>query len=378
MEGTVIVIRKHLGLTASLAAFAVIAAACSGGGSSNSAAKTATSAAAVGGMDGLVNAAKAEGTLNVIALPHDWANYAGVLDAFKAKYGLKLNELQPDANSQQEIDAAKNNAGTDKAPDVFDLGVNVALANTALFAPYQTAAFGDIPANLKESTGLWVSDYAGFMSIGCDAKKVAAPAAVKDLLKPEYKGMVALNGNPKTASAGLHGVVMASLANGGSADDIKPGVDFFGQLNDAGNLLPVDPTPTTIASGQTPCVIDWEYNNAALTSSLAGKGIDWKVSVPSDAAPVAAYYLQAINKDAPHPAAARLWEEFLYTPDAQNQWLKGFARPVLLDKMVKDGTVDKDALGKLAQASGTPVVLTQDQVKKASDYVAANWKINLP
>ena len=216
------------------------------------------------------------------------------------------------------------------------------------------------------------------MSIGCDAKKVTPPATVADLLKADFKGKVALNGNPKTSGSGLNGVVMAALANGGSADDIKPGVDFFNELNTAGNLLPVDPTPTTIASGQTPCVIDWEYNNAALVADLASKGIDWKVTIPSDSAPVAAYYQQAINKDAPHPAAARLWEEFLYTPEAQNEWLKGFARPVLLEKMVAAGTVDQAALGALGQASGTPVVLTEAQVKTAADYLAANWSIELP
>lgn len=361
-----------------VAALAILVAACGGGGGSDKA-KTATSAADMGGMEELVKAAEAEGQLNVIALPPEWANYKGVIAAFKAKYpNIKVDEAQPDANSQQEIDAANNQKGTDKAPDVFDLGVNVALANTALFAPYKVASWADIPDNLKEATGLWVSDYAGFMSIGCDAAKVPAPATVADLLKPEYKGAIALNGNPKTAGSALHGVVMASLANGGAADNIAPGVDWFNKLNEAGNLLPVDPTPATIASGETPCVIDWEYNNAALTADLATKGIDWKVTIPSDAPPVAAYYIQAINKDAPHPAAARLWQEFLYTPEAQNEWLKGFARPVLQEAMIRDGTIDKAALAAVAQAEGTPVVLTQDQVKTVTAYIESNWNIDLP
>lgn len=362
----------------SLAALSIIVAACSGGGGSSKAA-TATNLAAMGGMDELVKAAEAEGALNVIAVPPEWANYKGVLEKFKAKYPkITVNEQGLDFNSQQEIDAVNNNKGTDKAPDVLDLAPAIALANTALFAPYQVAAWADIPANLKESTGLWVGDYAGFQSVGCDANKVAPPATVADMLKPEYKGMIALNGNPKTAAAALNGVLMAALANGGSADDISAGVTWFDQLNTAGNLLPVDPTPATIAAGQTPCVIDWEYNNAGLTASLKDKGIDWKVSVPTDAPPVASYYFQAVNKDAPHPAAARLWEEFLYTPEAQNEWLKGFARPILLDAMQKAGTVDAAALGALAQVTQTPVVMTQDQNKKAADYVAANWKINLP
>jgi putative spermidine/putrescine transport system substrate-binding protein len=361
-----------------LTATALIVSACSGG-SGSSKWSTATSATGGGGMEELVKAAEAEGALNVIAVPPEWANYKGVLEKFKAKYPkIKVDEQGTDFNSQEEIDAVNKQKGTDKAPDVLDLAPSVALANTALFAPYQVAAWADIPANLKESTGLWFSDYAGFTSIGCDTKKVPAPATVADLLKPDYKGMIALNGNPKAASAGLHGVVMAALANGGSADDISAGVKFFNDLNAAGNLLPVDPTPATIASGQTPCVIDWEYNNAALTADLKTKGIDWKVSVPSDAAPVASYYYQAINKDAPHPAAARLWEEFLYTPEAQNEWLKGYARPVLQQKMITDGTIDQTALASLAQVAGTPVVLTPAQQKAAGEYVNANWNIDLP
>jgi putative spermidine/putrescine transport system substrate-binding protein len=338
----------------------------------NSSAATAKSAADLGGMDKLIEAAKKEGKLNVIALPPDWANYGEMLKAFTAKYGIEIDSAQPDASSQDEINAANQLKGQDRAPDVFDLGGNVALANTAIFAPYKVAAWADIPANLKDAEGLWVSDYTGYMSIGYDASKVPAPTTVADLLKPEYKGKVALNGDPTQASAGFHGVMMASLGNGGSADDITKGVDFFKQLKAAGNLLPVDPTPATIASGQTPVVIDWDYLNVAQTNALKGK-IDWKVVVPKNAI-VGAYYVQSINKDAPHPAAARLWQEFLYSPEGQNIWLKGFARPVLADTMVKNGTIDKAAFGALPTVEGTPVVLTQDQLKKVQEYLKANWQ----
>src|ERR671933_137375 len=141
------------------------------------------------------------------------------------------------------------------------------------------------------------------MSTGYNAKVVPAPATVADLLKPAYKGKVALNGDPTQAGAAFSGVVMASLGNGGSADDIKPGVDFFGQLKKAGNFLPVDPTPATVESGQTPVVIDWDYLNVAQGAKLKGK-IDWKTAVPANAV-VGSYYVQAVSADAPHPATAR-------------------------------------------------------------------------
>src|SRR5690349_20150569 len=88
----------------------------------------ARSAADFGGMDKLIEAAKAEGELNVIALPPDWANYGTMIKAFGDKYGIKVNSDQPDANSQDEINAATQLKGQTRAPDVFDLGSNVALA----------------------------------------------------------------------------------------------------------------------------------------------------------------------------------------------------------------------------------------------------------
>src|SRR6478672_12629737 len=197
------------------------------------------------------------------------------------------------------------------------------------------------------------------MSIGYDAGKVRAPASVTDLLKPGYNGKFALNGDPTKAGAAFSGVVMASLGNGGSADDVSKGVDFFKKLKAAGNFLPVDPTPATIESGQTPVVIDWDYLNVAQGTKLKGK-VDWKTVVPPNAA-VGGYYVQAINKDAPHPAAARLWEEFLYSDQGQNLWLKGGARPVRAEEMAQAGTIDKTAYAALPKVSGTPVFITEAQ-----------------
>ncbi|SDV01309.1 putative spermidine/putrescine transport system substrate-binding protein [Microlunatus sagamiharensis] len=335
---------------------------------STSGAATWTSAQSAGGMDALVDAAKKEGTLNVIALPPDWANYGQIISTFESKYGIKVDSAQPDAASQDEINAADQQKGTDRAPDVFDLGQAVALANTAKFAPYQVSTWDSIPTNFKDSSGLWVNDYGGYMSIGYDTAKVPAPSGVKDLLKPEYKGKVALNGDPTQAGAAFNGVVMTSLANGGSADDIQPGIDFFADLKKAGNFLPTDPTSATIESGQTPLVIDWDYLNAAESAKIS----TWKVTVPSDAL-VGGYYFQAVSKDAPHPAAARLWQEFLYSDEGQNLFLGGGARPVRADAMQKAGTIDAAAYGKLPPVSGEPTILTTDQSTKAADVLSKEW-----
>ena len=328
----------------------------------------ATSADDFGGMDKLVAAAQDEGTLNVIALPPDWANYGEIIDAFSAKYDIEVNSDQPDIGSQDEINAATQLAGTDRAPDVFDLGQAVALANTSMFAPYQVATWDDIPDGFKESTGLWVNDYGGYMAIGWDSAKVPDITSVQDLLKPEFKGKVALNGDPTTSGAAFSGVMMASIANGGSADDIAPGVDFFKKLNDEGNFLPVDPDSATIESGQTPVVLDWDYLGGAAAANVK----TWKMIIPEEAV-LAGYYFQAINADAPHPAAARLWQEFLFSDEGQNLWLKGGARPIRGEAMAEAGTIDKTLWDALPLVSGTPVVPTDAQTTKAAEYLSEHW-----
>ena len=356
-----------------LAATVVVVAACGGSATPTPAAdwKTATSAGA-GGVDAVCAAGKAEGTVNLIATPPDWANYGQMITDFTAKYGIKVQSDQPDAGSQDEINAAEQLAGTGRQPDIFDLGTAVALANTDMYAPYQVATWADIPAANKEATGLWTNNYTGFMTIGYDAS-LGTIARVADLADATYKGKVALNGDPTKTGAGFNGVVLAALANGGSADNIQPGIDFYKKLSDSGNLLPVDPAPATIASGQTPIVIDWSYNNGPQIAALEPKGITWSVVVPSDAPPIAAYYNSAINKDAAHPAAARCWMEYAFSDAGQNTWLKGFALPIRLAAMQTAATVDKDAFAALNPPTTTPVVLTAAQTDAAKALLTAQW-----
>ncbi|MDX3754882.1 ABC transporter substrate-binding protein [Streptomyces mirabilis] len=338
-------------------------------------AATATSAADFGGLDALVKAAKKEGTLHAIALPRDWANYGALIDGFKKKYGIKIEVENPDGSSQDEINAVTSRKGQDRAPDVLDLGSSFALsaAQQGLLAPYKVTAFADIPEGQKDAQGRWFNDYGGYISIGCDAKKVKeCPKTFKDLLKPEYKGQVALNGNPTKSGSAFGGVYAASLANGGSFDDIQPGLDFFAKLKKNGNYTPVESTPATVEKGETPISIDWDYLNAGYADEFKSKGVDWTVTVPADGK-FSQYYSQAVNKDAPHPAAARLWQEYLYSAEGQNLWLKGYARPALMTAMQTAGTLDKTAAAKLPAVSGTPSFPTEAQQAKAKTVLAQGW-----
>ncbi|WP_454111548.1 ABC transporter substrate-binding protein [Microbacterium aurum] len=369
-------LRRIAPAVALLTASAIALAACSsssdatdGASDSASDAATATSVADFGTFADLEAAAKAEGKLNVIALPRDWANYGEIIDAFKKKYPeIEVTEQSPDVSSAEEIQAATTNAGLDTAPDVFDLGLTVALQNTDKFAAYKVQTFDEIPDALKEPTGLFVGDYGGYMSVGYDSSRFPEPAEITDLLGEDYKGSVAINGDPTQAGAAFAAVGLATVQNGGTLDDFQPGIDFFSELQKAGNLLKVDVTTGTIASGETPVVFDWDYLNATHSADNA----NWKVKVFSGTG-YAGYYNQAINKDAPNPAAARLWQEFLYSDDVQNLWLAGGARPVRMEAMTKAGTIDETAAAKLPAAPSDTVVPTEAQSKAAGTLLGEKW-----
>ncbi|MCQ4041512.1 ABC transporter substrate-binding protein [Streptantibioticus rubrisoli] len=371
---------RAIGATGVLAAAALTLSACGSTPAASTTANdknasTATSAADLGGMDALVAAAKKEGTLNVIALPRDWANYGAIIDGFSKKYGIKVQDDNPTGSSQDEITAVTSRKGQSNAPDVLDLGSQFALSGTqqGLFAPYKVANFDQIPAAQKDSNADWYNDYGGYISIGCDAKRVKeCPKTFADLVKPEYRGQVSLNGDPTKSGAAFGAVYAASMANGGSFVQIQPGLDFFAKLKRLGNYNPAFATPASIVKGQTPITIDWDYLNVAYADTFKNKGVNWQVNVPTDGV-YAQYYSQAINANAPHPAAARLWEEYLYSNDGQNLFLKGYARPAMMDAMEVNGSLDPVAAGKLPAVSGSPAFPTEDQLTTAKQTVAQKW-----
>lgn len=349
-------------------AIALSACASTGSPATDTDASTATSAEDFGGLDALITAAQAEGELNVIALPDNWANYGEIKALFEEKYDIVVNSADPDISSAEEIAAAENLKGQDTAPDVFDLGTAVTLDSLDYFAPYQVANWDEIPAENKEETGLYVNDYTGSMSIGYDSNSVPEPESLDDLLGADYKGAVALNGDPTQAGAAFAAVGLATAQSGGTLDDFTPGIEFFEKLNDAGNFLPIGATSATIASGETKVVFDWSYNNLAAAATVDG----WKVTTLPGTV-YTSFYNQAINKDAPHPAAARLWQEFLYSAEAQNLFIVGGAYPATILALQDAGTVDTAALDALGALEGELVTPTAEQAEANAAILAEKW-----
>jgi putative spermidine/putrescine transport system substrate-binding protein len=332
-------------------------------------------------MEEIEAAAKAEGMLTTIALPHSWCGYGDVIAGFKAKYPeITVNELNPDAGSADEIEAVKANKDNKgpQAPDVLDVGLSFGPSAQAegLLQPHKVATWDSIPADAKDADGHWYGDYYGVMSFAVNTDLVAnPPTSFADLLKPEYAGQVALAGDPRASNQAILGVMAAGMARGAApgADAAAAGLEFFKELNAAGNFVPVIGKAGTLAQGTTPIVIQWDYNALATRDSLAGNPpVD--VIVPSDAV-LAGVYVQAISAYAPQPNAAKLWMEYLYSDEGQLGWLKGYCHPIRFNDLAARGVIPQDLMDALPPAASyeAAVFPSLDAVNGNAEAVKAGW-----
>ncbi|PQV56679.1 putative spermidine/putrescine transport system substrate-binding protein [Defluviimonas denitrificans] len=332
-------------------------------------------------MADLEAAAKAEGMLTTIALPHSWCGYGDVIAGFKAKYpDITVNELNPDAGSADELEAIRANIGNTgpQAPDVLDVGLSFGpqAKEEGLIQPYKVATWDEIPDSIKDADGYWYGDYYGVMSFMVNKDLVEnTPMDWPDLLKPEYAQQVALAGDPRASNQAILGVLAAGLAAGGAAgkEAGEKGLDYFKQMNEAGNFVPVIGKAGTLAQGATPVVIAWDYNALSWRDSLNGNP-PVEVVVPASGV-LAGVYVQAISAHAPHPNAAKLWMEYLYSDEGQTLWLKGYCHPARFNAMSAAGKIPQDLLDALPPAEGYAKAYfpTLDEQAGNKEAVVSGW-----
>jgi putative spermidine/putrescine transport system substrate-binding protein len=330
----------------------------------------------------LVSACKSEGLVTIIATPPTWANYGEIFADFETTTGVKINSLNPNAGSAEEIsaiEANKNNKGP-QAPDIVDVGYAFGASGKAAgdYQPYKVTTWDKIPDTLlglpaKDPDGYWIGGYYGVMAILVNTAVVKnVPQNWPDLLKPEYKGEVALSGDPRSSNQAIQTVFAATLANGGTLDNAQPGLDWFNQLNQAGNFVPVIAKQGTVAQGATPIAFFWDY--------LAfGYRDEWNGNPPVDviypSPTIASMYVQAISAYAPHPNCAKVWMEILHSDEGQLAWMKGYAHGVQQADMESRGVIPADLAAKLPASSAyaSAVSPSPDQLTAATSLIKTGW-----
>lgn len=345
------------------------------------AALLAGSVAQAQSLDEIIEGARAEGMLTTIALPHDWCNYGGIIASFKEKYPfIEVNELNPDASSAEELEAVRANIGNTgpQAPDVLDVGLAFGPQAQAegLIQPYKVSTWDEIPDAIKDPDGHWYGAYYGVMAFGVNSDLIDTPPADwADLLKPEYANSFALSGDPRASNQAILAVLSAGMSRGGEpgAESGQLGLEFFAELNAAGNFVPVAGGSGTIAQGQTPIVAAWDYNLLAWRDGLEGNP-PMEVVIPSGAS-LAGVYVQAISAHAPHPNAAKLWMEHLFSDEGQLGYLEGYCSVARQIPLLEAGAIPQDLLDRLPDQEpyGRAVFPTVEQQAAHREVVTTQW-----
>ncbi|OGN93509.1 MAG: iron ABC transporter substrate-binding protein, partial [Chloroflexi bacterium RBG_13_48_10] len=294
------------------------------------------------GADEVLKAAQKEGTLTTIALPHDWANYGEIISTYKSKYNMAVNELNPDAGSADELEAIRANKDSKgpQAPDVVDVGIGYTdgAKKEGIWAAWKVTDWDTIPADLKDPDGYWWAEYYGVLVFEINKDLITEnPVDWPDLLKPIYKGKVAMAGDVLKSNQSVQTVMASglSMTNGDIALAPQAGLEFWKEMVSNGNFIPVIADQGKIAQGETPIVMEWDYLALANRDALAGNP-PLDIVVPTTGV-LGGPYAGAISAYAPHPAAARLWWNFVMSDEGQNLYLKGYAHPSRFNDMAARG-----------------------------------------
>ena len=301
------------------------------------------SATAGGGMTALVAAAKEEGTLNVIALPTNWANYGDEIEHVREEVRDQGQQRQSERHERPGDPGAQEDAGRQSAPDVVDVGASrVHRRQRRTCSRHTRSRPGRTSRRNKAANGSWYNDYGGYISFGCDLNRRQDLPDDLDGAEVPVQERRRAERQPVSANAALSAVWAAALNNGGSLSNIEPGMtSSSSSKSDGTSTRPTATRPSVIAA------LVPDPDQLGLPEQRQGLGparqhAKWKVVDPTGTS-FAGYYVQAISKYAPHPAAARLWEEFLYSTQGQNIWLRVAPARSSSPAMVKDSTENKTA-----------------------------------
>lgn len=322
--------RKQIAFMLSLAMAVGMLAGCGGGSSSapapassetpSSSAPAAEPAApaegeTANGMDALVEAAKAEGTLVVYGSCEE-EYLSAACEKFKTLYGI---DVQYQRLSTGEVYTKISEENGNPSGDVWFGGTtdpyNEATA-AGLLEPYEAQnASHLVSSDYRDKDGNWYGIYKGILGFMVNKEELErlqleAPQDWDDLIKPEYKGLVSFS-NPTTAGTGK--LIVNTMVQMKGHDEA---MNYFKELDKNVVQYTKSGSGPSKMVGPGEIVIGIGFLHDGIYQILNGYD-NISMIVPSSGT---SYEVgaTAIFKGAKHPNAAKLWIEYALSPDCVN------------------------------------------------------------
>jgi putative spermidine/putrescine transport system substrate-binding protein len=293
------------------------------------------------GEQALYEAAKKEGIVVSFDTGPTWANWAAQFKAFQKRYpGVEMvyNDIGS-AATVVTLDKSRNRPQADTA--YYFAASALDAVKAGVVADFKPVNFDKLPDPLREPAGLWFTIHTLNVAFLVNTKLVKTPPhGWADLLKPDYKNSVVYL-DPRSTGQGQVVAFAAAFGNGGSMDDVAPGISYLGKLSQAGNVLrTVGTTPyAQFIKGEIPIWIGYE-NDGLKAKYVDGMGDDVAVIIPQEASAAAPYAISLV-KNGPNPNAGKLWLNFIMTDEGQKIFAEGFVRPAVPGIALPASVADK-------------------------------------
>lgn len=297
-------------------------------------------------------AAKAEGAVNSVGMPDDWANWKGTWTDLTAKYGLV--HMDTDMSSAQEVakfDAEKDNASA----DIGDVGAAFGPIATAkgVTQPYKPSTWAQVPDWAKDKDGHWALAYTGTIAFIVNKKLLHGsdvPTKWADLKDGKYKVTI---GDVSTAAQAANGVLAAAIAMKGDETNLAPGLQLFTELAKQKRLGINNPSIQSMEKGEVEVGVVWDFNGLSYKAKMTNPD-DYVVLIPSDGSVISGY-TTIINKYAKHPNAAKLAREYIFSDAGQINLANGNARPIRAEHLTLPADVQAKLLPNEQYKNVTPI-----------------------
>ncbi len=293
--------------------------------------------------------------------PPEWADWASQLRAIKEALGITVpHDNKNSGQTLSQLIAEKARPVADIA--YFGVTFGIQAKKEGVLAPYKPTHWDEIPAGLKDAEGHWFTIHSGTLGLFVNADALAGkpvPKSWKDLLKPEYKGMMGYL-DPTSAAVGYMGAIAVNQALGGTLDNFTPGIGFFKELQKNSPIVPKQTSYARVLSGEIPILFDYDFN--AYRAKYKDKANAVFV-IPAEGTLVVPYVMGLIKND-PNPAAAKKVLDHLMSDTGQAVWANAFLRPV------RSSAMSKDAQAKFLPASEYSRAKAIDYEKMAAAQAA--------
>jgi len=289
--------------------------------------------------------------------PPEWADWASQLKSIKAKTGITV---PPDNKNSGQTLAQLVAEKASPVADIAYFGVTFGIQakKEGVVANYKPAHWNDIPAGLKDPEGAWFTIHSGTLGlmVNVDALRgKPVPKSWKDLLNPQYKGLVGYL-DPASAFVGYVGAVAVNQAMGGNLDNFDRAIKYVAELQKNQPIVPKQTSYARVLSGEIPILFDYDFN--AYRARYKDKA-NVAFVIPAEGTVIVPYVMSLVAKG-PRPNEGKKVLDHLMSDEGQAIWANAYLRPV------REKAISKEAQSRFLPASEYARAKTVDYGKMAA------------